>query len=38
MEVTNNLSDLTEGAIKFLDLVKTTGKTRGGKGPRHLVI
>lgn len=31
MEVTNDLSDLTEGAIKVLDLVKAMGKMWGGK-------
>lgn len=38
MEVTNGLSDLTEGAIKLLDLIKAMGKMQGGKGLRHLVI
>lgn len=38
MEGTNDLSDLTEGTIKLLDLVNAMGKMGGGKGPRHLVI
>lgn len=38
MEEKNDLSDLTEGAIKLLDLVKAMGKMGGGKSPRHLVV
>jgi len=37
MEVTNELSDVTEGAIKLLDLIRSMGKIRGGKGLRYLV-
>lgn len=37
MEVTNELSDVTEGAIKLLDLIRAMGKICGGKGLRYLV-